>query len=155
MACGIWNISPDLIGLALPTGFCAAMLAVTVGFRVSMYMGFFVAAMTAMMIGDQFDSAIGGMLLCGITSLAVRNADNYRSFFIRTMFAVIGSFIGGTAIILRLSTVPACRNFLGLGGRSQRFSDCDAGAAGLFVLECSSGSARICPPDVRLQSPLL
>ncbi len=138
MACGIWNISPDLISLALPTGFCAALLAVTVGFRVSLYMGFFVAAMTAMIIGDQFDSAIGGMLLCGITSLAVRNADNYRSFFIRTMFAVIGSFIViGTAIILPLIDSARWQEiFWGLGVAGVNgFLTATLALLALFVLE--------------------
>ncbi len=92
-SCRIWSISPEWIGVALPVGFSAALLAVTVGFRVSLYMGFFVSTMTAMMIGGHFDTAIAGMLLCGVTALAVRNADNYRSFFMRTMFSVVISFI--------------------------------------------------------------
>lgn len=137
-ACRTWDISPELVGMALPTGFCAALLAVTVGFRVSLYMGFMVATMTAMMVGDEFNNAIGGMLLCGVTALAVRNADNYRSFFMRTMFAVIVSFIVmGAAIILLLVDNISWREILwGLGVAALNgFLTATLALLALFILE--------------------
>jgi hypothetical protein len=136
--CRAWDISPELIGMALPVGFCAALLAVTVGFRVSLYMGFFVATITAMMIGDEFNNAIGGMLLCGVTALAVRNADNYRSFFVRTMLAVVVSFIVmGAAIILLLADSISWREVLwGLGvAAANGFLTATLALLALFVLE--------------------
>ncbi len=113
---GRWSIPPELVNVAIPLGLCSALIAVTLGFRVALYLGFFVSALTEMMIGNQFNTALEGMLLCGITALAVRNADNYRSFFIRTMFSIILSFLCmGVVMNLILNDRSLQEIFWGLG----------------------------------------
>jgi hypothetical protein len=63
-----------------------------IGFRVALYVGFFVSAITSMMLSNSFDTALQGIVICCLAAIAVRRAANYRVFFIRSFLVVFFSF---------------------------------------------------------------
>jgi putative nucleotidyltransferase with HDIG domain len=83
-----FGIPPGLVNDAIPLALSAILLAAMLGLRVAIYVGFFTAAITAMIMGNSLDIAIEGLVICCISALVVRNAANYRSFFIRSVFIV-------------------------------------------------------------------
>ena len=85
-------IPPGLINDAIPLALSAILLAAMLGLRVAIYVGFFTAAITSMVMGNSFDIAIEGLVVCCISALVVRNATNYRSFFVRSVFIIFISF---------------------------------------------------------------
>ncbi len=87
-----FGIPPGLINDGIPLALSAILLAAMLGLRVAIYVGFFSAAITSMFMGNSFDIAIEGLVVCCISALFVRNATNYRSFFIRSVFIVFISF---------------------------------------------------------------
>lgn len=89
----MWVVSPLLINQALPLALCSILLTVMVGLRVALYFGFFVSSMTTMMVANSFDLALSGMIVCCVASMAVRNSNNYRAFFVRSLFSVTVSVI--------------------------------------------------------------
>ncbi len=80
----------ELSAEAIPVALGAVILAVTMGYRVALCGGFFIASIAAMMLLPErsFDLAIKGMVICSLTALAVRSATNYRSYFIRIIISV-------------------------------------------------------------------
>ncbi len=72
----------------VPLALVAVVMAAFLGFRVAMCAGFFVASITALMLDMSFEFALKGILICSLAALAVRNATNYRSYFMRTVFTV-------------------------------------------------------------------
>jgi len=88
----IFTISPSLITAAIPLALSAILLSVMVGFRVALYVGFFVSAITSMMLSNSFDTALQGIVICCLAAIAVRRAANYRVFFIRSFLVVFFSF---------------------------------------------------------------
>ena len=88
----IFTISPSLITAAIPLALSAILLSVMVGFRVALYVGFFVSAITSMMLSNSFDTALQGIVICCLAAIAVRHAANYRVFFIRSFLVVFFSF---------------------------------------------------------------
>ena len=88
----IFTISPSLITVAVPLALSAILLSVMVGFRVALYVGFFVSAITSMMLSNSFDTALQGIVICCLAAIAVRHATNYRVFFIRSFLIVFFSF---------------------------------------------------------------
>ncbi|MCK4983762.1 MAG: HDIG domain-containing protein, partial [Victivallaceae bacterium] len=88
----IFTISPSLITAAVPLALSAILLSVMVGFRVALYVGFFVSAITSMMLSNSFDTALQGIVICCLAAIAVRRAANYRVFFIRSFLVVFLSF---------------------------------------------------------------
>lgn len=87
-----FGIPPPLVNDAIPLALSAILLAAMLGLRVAIYVGFFTAAITSMIMGNSFDIAIEGLVVCCISALVVRRATNYRSFFIRSVFIVFISF---------------------------------------------------------------
>lgn len=87
-----FTISPSLITAAIPLALSAILLSVMVGFRVALYVGFFVSAITSMMLSNSFDTALQGIVICCLSAIAVRRAANYRVFFIRSFLIVFFSF---------------------------------------------------------------
>ncbi|MFA6100538.1 MAG: HDIG domain-containing metalloprotein [Victivallaceae bacterium] len=87
-----FGIPPGLVNDAIPLALSAILLAAMLGLRVAIYVGFFTAAITSMIMGNSFDIAIEGLVVCCISALVVRNATNYRSFFIRSVFIIFISF---------------------------------------------------------------
>ena len=87
-----FGIPPPLVNDAIPLALSAILLAAMLGLRVAIYVGFFTAAITSMIMGNSFDIAIEGLVVCCISALVVRNATNYRSFFIRSVFIIFISF---------------------------------------------------------------
>ena len=88
----IFTISPSLITAAIPLALSAILLSVMIGFRVALYVGFFVSAITSMMLSNSFDTALQGIVICCLAAIAVRRAANYRVFFIRSFLVVFFSF---------------------------------------------------------------
>ena len=91
-ASSTFTISPSLITAAVPLALSAILLSVMVGFRVALYVGFFVSAITSMMLSNSFDTALQGIVICCLAAIAVRHAANYRVFFIRSFLVVFLSF---------------------------------------------------------------
>ncbi|MBS1370597.1 MAG: HDIG domain-containing protein [Lentisphaeria bacterium] len=84
------DLPNGLVAEAIPVALGAVLLAVTMGYRVALCAGFFIASIAAMMLLPErsFDLAVKGMVICSLTALAVRSATNYRSYFIRILLSV-------------------------------------------------------------------
>jgi cyclic-di-AMP phosphodiesterase PgpH len=78
-----FSLLPVLVLDAMPLALPAIVLAVTTGLRGAIYIGFFVSILTAMMMNNSYDIVLEGLVISCFAGLAVRNATNYRSFFIR------------------------------------------------------------------------
>ncbi|OGV39102.1 MAG: hypothetical protein A2020_13480 [Lentisphaerae bacterium GWF2_45_14] len=87
------NISPALQQQIIPLALPAVLLSVLIGLRVAVYAGLYVALITGMMFEDSLNILIKGMLVCGFAGVAVRNAMNYRSYFIRAVISVTLSLL--------------------------------------------------------------
>jgi membrane-associated HD superfamily phosphohydrolase len=73
------GLLPDVLPLALP----AVLLTVMAGYRVALYVGFFAAMISALMLNGSFNVALEGFVLSAVCGLMVRPAGNYRTFFLR------------------------------------------------------------------------
>ena len=83
------NSLPQALSVsALPLALVSVLLAVMLGYRVALCGGFFVAAVTALMFDQSLDFALRGAVVSSLAALAVRNATNYRSYFLRTLLTV-------------------------------------------------------------------
>jgi putative nucleotidyltransferase with HDIG domain len=85
-------ISPSLITAAVPLALSAILLSVMIGFRVALYVGFFISAITSMMLSNSFDTALQGIVICTLAAIVVRRSANYRVFFIRSFLIVFLMF---------------------------------------------------------------
>ena len=128
--------SNDLPGIlaaeAIPVALGSVLLAVTMGYRVALCAGFFVASIAAMMLLPErsFDLAIKGMVICSLTALAVRSATNYRSYFIRILLSVFP-----LVWVLNLNLVNFhAPNILLLLGQSAVVAFSDAAATAILAL---------------------
>ena len=84
----IFNLPQQYLLYFSPYTLASVILAVTLGFRVALYIGFFVASLLALMNGGGFEFAFMGMVACSLSALAVRDAENYRAFFFWTLIPV-------------------------------------------------------------------
>ncbi len=84
----MFNLPQQYMLYFSPYTLASVILAVTLGFRVALYIGFFVTSLLAIMNGGGFEFAFIGMVACSLSALAVRDADNYRAFFIWTLLPV-------------------------------------------------------------------
>jgi putative nucleotidyltransferase with HDIG domain len=83
-----FDLPPFLASEALPLALGPVILAALLEMRAAVYAGLFVSVMAAIMLGNSFNILIQGLLLSCVTSFAVRDALNYRSFFIRIIIYV-------------------------------------------------------------------
>ncbi|MDD5698914.1 MAG: HDIG domain-containing protein [Victivallaceae bacterium] len=88
----IFTISPVLITAAVPLALAAILLSVMIGFRVALYVGFFVSAITSMMLSNSFDTALQGIVISCLAAIVVRRSTHYRVFFIRSFLIVFFLF---------------------------------------------------------------
>lgn len=86
---GVLAIPPELVSDALPLALPAVLLTVMAGYRVALYIGFFVAMVSALMLEASFSVALEGFVLSAVCGLLVRPSGNYRSFFLRAFLCVI------------------------------------------------------------------
>ena len=84
----MFNLPQQYLLYFSPYTLASVILAVTLGFRVALYIGFFVASLLALMNGGGFEFAFMGMVACSLSALAVRDAANYRAFFFWTLIPV-------------------------------------------------------------------
>ena len=84
----MFNLPQQYLLYFSPYTLASVILAVTLGFRVALYMGFFVASLLALMNGGGFEFAFLSMVTCALSALAVRRAENYRAFFFWTLLPV-------------------------------------------------------------------
>ena len=80
-----FSLLPVLVMDAIPLALPAIVLAVTIGLRSAIYIGFFVSILTAMMMNNSYDIVLEGLIISCFAGLAVRRATNYRSFFLRAI----------------------------------------------------------------------
>jgi putative nucleotidyltransferase with HDIG domain len=85
-------ISPNLVTAAVPLALSAILLSVMIGFRVALYVGFFISAITSMMLSNSFDTALQGIVICTLSAIVVRRSANYRVFFMRSFLIVFLMF---------------------------------------------------------------
>ncbi len=85
---GVLAIPPELIADALPLALPAVLLTVMAGYRVALYIGFFTAMISALMLDASFNVALEGFVLSALCGLLVRPSGNYRSFFLRSFMCV-------------------------------------------------------------------
>ena len=71
----------DLLYFAIPIGFSSVLISVIFGARTAFFAGLFVSAIAALPMADQFQMFFTGLLINAGGALAVRNVQNYRSFF--------------------------------------------------------------------------
>ncbi len=113
---GVLAIPPELLPDALPLALPAVLLTVMAGYRVALYIGFFTAMVSALMLGGSFNVALEGFVLSALCGLLVRPSGNYRSFFIRTFCCVsLAVWILDFNMIWHISSAPGTLVFsLGL-----------------------------------------
>ncbi len=100
-------IFPGMMNNAVPLALSAILLSVMLGLRVAIYVGFFTSAITAMFMGNSFDIAIEGLVVCCVSAMAVRSSTNYRAFFLRSVLVVFLSFwILDFNLLWRIKTEP-------------------------------------------------
>ena len=97
-----FNLPQQYLLYFSPYTLASVILAVTLGFRVALYIGFFVASLLALMNGGGFEFAFMSMVSCSLSALAVRNAANYRAFFFWTLLPV--SLIGFVCFLPNLQS---------------------------------------------------
>ncbi len=82
------SLAPRWSKDVLPLALASVLLSVTIGLRVAVYAGFFVAVIAALMLGDSFELVLKGMIVSAIAGFSVRYSTNYKSFFFRTFLTV-------------------------------------------------------------------
>ncbi len=82
------EIPPELVCFFLPITLSSITLAVMLGYRVAICASFFVVSIAALMLDTSFSFVLRNLALCAIAALAVRGANNYRAFFLRTAVAL-------------------------------------------------------------------
>lgn len=88
-----FNIQPIMLLKIIPIGFTSILISVLIGLRVALYAGLFVSIITALMLDSSFKVLMEGLAVSCIAGFLVRNSTNYRSFFLRALFAVPVSMI--------------------------------------------------------------
>ena len=88
---GVLAIPPELVADAMPLALPAVLLTVMAGYRVALYVGFFTAMVSALMLDGSFNVALEGFVLSALCGLVVRPSSNYRTFFLRTFLCVSGT----------------------------------------------------------------
>ena len=74
----------ELVYFAIPVGFSSVLISVIFGVRTAFCTGLLVSAVAALPMENQFQMFVEGMLINAGGALAVRNVQNYRSFFVRS-----------------------------------------------------------------------
>ena len=74
----------ELLYLAVPIGFSSVLISVTFGVRTAFFAGLLVSAVAALPMENQFRMFFSGVLINAGSALAVRNVQNYRSYFVRS-----------------------------------------------------------------------
>ena len=79
----------ELLCFAIPIGFVSVLISVIFGVRTAFFAGLFVSAVAALSsMGNQFQLFSCGILINAGGALAVKNVQNYRSFFVRSFLVV-------------------------------------------------------------------
>ncbi len=90
-------IPRDLVYFAVPVGLASVLTSVIYGVRAATFVGLFVSVVAALPMENQFQMMLTGLLVNAGGSMAVRKAQNYRSFFIR---AFLGTAFSSLAVAL-------------------------------------------------------
>ena len=88
---GVLAIPPELIADALPLALPAVLLTVMAGYRVALYIGFFAAMVSSLMLETSFSVALEGFVLSAVCGYLVRPSGNYRSYFMRAFLCVLAT----------------------------------------------------------------
>ena len=76
--------------LFVPMAFCAILLTVTAGYRAAMCLVLYAAAVSVLMLSPEkpYELLLRYLVLTALAGLAVRKVTNYRTLFVRSLFAV-------------------------------------------------------------------
>ncbi len=83
-----YRVNQNLIINFVPIALASVILVTMLGFRVSIYVGFYIASAMSVITENTFEFAFIGIISSSISALIVRKAKNHREFFIRTFLAV-------------------------------------------------------------------
>ena len=85
------SLDKQLIVSAIPVAFCTVVLSQVLDLRTALCAGGIVAVISAQMIMPvrSLELALRWVTICSGAALAVRHVSNYRSFFVRTVLAVL------------------------------------------------------------------
>jgi len=78
----------ELIYFSIPIGLAPVLISVIFGVRAAFFSGLLVTSIVAMSMPNQFQMLFGGILVTAAGALAVRNVQNYRSFFVRSFLGI-------------------------------------------------------------------
>lgn len=84
---------PAMMFMALPLAFPAIVTSVIYGVRAAMFTGLFVSGIAAVALDQSFSTLVIGLFASGICGYAVRDAYDYKKFFIY-------AFLSGSAILI-------------------------------------------------------
>lgn len=73
----------------LPLALAPAVVTVILGVRVGLLTGLYVAIISSLVLDNHFQTLLGGILIAYVVSFIVRNASNYRNFFMRIFLTTI------------------------------------------------------------------
>lgn len=89
---------PGMMFMALPLAFPAIVTSVIYGVRAAMFAGLFVSGIAAVALDQSFSTLVIGVFASGICSYAVRDAYDYKKFYIY-------AFLSGAAILILGATL--------------------------------------------------
>lgn len=84
----VYQLNQNLIINFIPITLASAVLVTMLGFRVAIYVGFYISSAMAVITGNTFEFAFIGIVSSSLAALVIRKAKNHRAFFFRTFLAV-------------------------------------------------------------------
>ena len=92
----------ELLYYVLPIGFSPVLLSVSFGLRTAFFAGLFVSAVAALPMENQFQMFFCGLVITAGSALAVRNVQNYRSYFVRSFLgSAFSGLLAGVIFLLK------------------------------------------------------
>ena len=103
------NILQSLIFLSLPLAFPSLLLSTVFGLRSGIFVGLYIAGITAIYLDQSFPVLLTGLLVSGIAGSFVRNCRDYKKFFMTGLVTVtLTTFICGATFLLNVCDDMAC-----------------------------------------------
>ena len=89
----------ELIYLAIPAGFASVLISVIYGVRPAIFIGAYISIVAALTVDNKFYMLLTGLLINAGGSLAVRRAQNYKSFVVRAFLGTALSSLSVSCVI--------------------------------------------------------
>ena len=79
--CEQGSFTPQLVFLALPLGMASGLISAVCGLRAAFSVGLFVTGVASVALNNSFPVCVTGLLVSGVTAVAVRNVSDYKKYF--------------------------------------------------------------------------